>query len=293
MMKRLMALTLCLFTLLSVFGCAKRDKLEGEEDKGAFINMYLGTEIYDFDPQLPVTNDSAVKVISMIYEPLFCVAENGKLEKALVKKVEIKENDVKGEYQMILTLNDTCWSDGTYVSANNVVYSWKRILEPDFTSPACALLFDVKNARAIKEGDASIDDLGVAAIDELVIEITFEGKIDYDQFMLNLASYALVPLREDIVSRSADWSKKPATTVCSGPFMLRRVTYGEGLILERNSYYFRDTDKEDGDVLNKSVNPYRIVIDFTKSTADQVTDFTTDLLFYNNEIALDQRAAYA
>lgn len=67
-----------------------------------------------------------------------------RIEKALVKKVEIKENDVKGEYQMVLTLNNTCWSDGTYVSANDVVYAWKRILEPDFTSEACALLYDTK-----------------------------------------------------------------------------------------------------------------------------------------------------
>ncbi len=293
MMKRLLALTLCLLTVLTAVGCANRDKLQGEEDKGAFINMYLGTEIYDFDPQIPQNNDSAVKVISMMYEPLFRVTEKGKLEKALVDKVEIKENEVKGEYQMLITLDYTCWSDGTYVSANDVVYSWKRILEPDFSSTACALLFDVKNARAIKEGDASIDDLGIAAVDELVVEVTFEGKIDYDQFMLNLASYALVPLREDIVSRSADWSKKPATTVCSGPFMLRRVTYGEGLILERNSYYFRDTDKEDGDVLNKSVNPYRIVVDFTKAPADQMNDYNSAMLFYNNEIPLDQRATYA
>ena len=292
MMKRLMALALCLLTVLAAAGCANRDRLQGEDDKGALINMYLGTEIYDFDPQIPLTNDSAVKVISMMYEPLFRIDEKGNLEKALVDKVEIMENDVKGEYKMMLTLADTCWSDGTYVSANDVVYSWKRILKPTFSSTACALLFDVKNARAIKEGDASIDDLGIAAVDELVVEIVFEGKIDYDQFMRNLASYALVPLREDIVSRSSDWSKKPATTVCSGPFTLRRVTYGEGLILERNAYYFRNNDKEDGDVLNKSVNPYRIVIDFTKSAEEQVNDFNNATLFYNNELPLDQRAAY-
>lgn len=110
--------------------------------------------------------------------------------------------------------------------------------------------------------------------------------------MLNLTSYALVPLREDIVSRSSDWSKKPATTVCSGPFCMRRVTYGEGLILERNAYYYRNTDKDDGDVLNKSVNPYRIVIDFTKSPEDQLNDFNNATLFYNNEIPLAQRETY-
>ncbi len=294
MMKKVLALTLCLLTVLTAFvGCSMHDKLEGETDKGAFINMYLGTEIYDFDPQIAVYNDSAMKVLSLMYEPLFRINEKGQVEKALVDKVEIKENTVKNEYQMLLTLHDnTCWSDGTYVSANDVVYSWKRILDPEFSSEACALLFDVKNARAVKAGDASIDDLGVAAVGEQIVEITFEGKIDYDQFMVNLASYALVPLREDIISRSADWSKKPITTVCSGPFMMRRVAYGEYLILERNSYYFRNTDKDEGDVLNKSVNPYRIVVDFTAAPAAQVDAFNNATLFYNNELPLDQRAAY-
>ncbi|MBQ2766544.1 MAG: peptide ABC transporter substrate-binding protein [Clostridia bacterium] len=293
MMKRLMALMLCLLTVATMFGCANIDKLEGEDDKGAFINMYLGTEIYDFDPQNSVNNDSALKVISLLYEPLFRLDENGKVKKALVEKVEILENDVKSEYKMLLTLANTSWSDATYVSANDVIYAWKRILKPGFSNEACALLYDIKNARGVKEGDLSIDDLGVAAVDELILEITFEGKIDYDQFMLNLTSYALVPLREDIVSRSTDWSKKPATTVASGPYMIRRVVYGEQLILERNANYFRNTDKEDGDVLNKSVNPYRIVINFTDSPEQQMEAFNNDTLFYINEIPLDQRTAYA
>ena len=117
MMKRILALTLCLLTVLTAaVGCTTRDKLEGESDKGAHITMYLGTEIYDFDPQVAVYNDSAMKVISMMYEPLFRIDENGKTVKALVSKVEIKENTVKNEYQMLLTLHkNTCWSDGTCI----------------------------------------------------------------------------------------------------------------------------------------------------------------------------------
>jgi hypothetical protein len=56
-----------------------------------------------------------------------------------------------------------------------------------------------------------------------MLEINFEGKIDYDQFMLNLTSLALAPLRDDIVSKSDDWAKKPGTMVCSGPFKLGRI----------------------------------------------------------------------
>ncbi|MBR6709723.1 MAG: peptide ABC transporter substrate-binding protein [Clostridia bacterium] len=293
MTKRIISLVLCLVMALTAVACSSVDKLADENDKGALINMYLGNEVYEYDPQVPVTSDSAAKILSMIYEPLFRVNEAGKVEKALVKKVEIVENEAKQEYKMMLTLNNTCWSDGTYVSANDIVFAWKRILRPAFSNEACALLFDVKHAREIKAGDRSIDDLGVAAVDELLLEITFEGKIDYDQFMLNLTSLALVPLREDVVTRSADWAKKPATTVCSGPFTLRRTEYGVSLILERNAYYYRNTDKENPDVLNKYVNPYRIIVNFASSVADQVTAFNDGTLFYNAELPLDQRASLA
>lgn len=61
---------------------------------------------------------------------------------------------------MYLRLNSkACWSDGTAVSANDVVYAWKRLLEVDASYSAAALLFDIKNARAAKEGDCSIDDV--------------------------------------------------------------------------------------------------------------------------------------
>ena len=40
-------------------------------------------------------------------------------------------------------------------------------MEPTYKSTAAALLYDVKNARTVKAGDASIDDLGVVALDVL------------------------------------------------------------------------------------------------------------------------------
>ena len=129
--------------------------------------------------------------------------------------------------KMNITLRSgNSWSDGIYVSAEDCIYAWKRVLDPEFNSEACCLLYDILNAREAKQGDCSIDDVGIYAIDELVLQITFVGDIDYNAFLLNLTSIALAPLRERIVEKNGDWAKKPATTVNSGPFMIRRVNYG-------------------------------------------------------------------
>ena len=223
MKKRIVALMLCLIMLVPfAVGCSTEGT---DEDKGAIIPMYITNPIYNLDPAVAYTNDDTVKIIGLLFEGVTKINDNGKVEKGMAKSWKVI--DKAGEYKLQITLKDSKWSDGRPVSADDFIYAWKRILDPEFTCEAAALLFDIKNARLVKSGDASIDDLGLAAVDSTVIEITFESKINVDYFLMNLASPALVPLREDIVVRSEDWAKKPSTIVTNGPFLLRSMEYGE------------------------------------------------------------------
>ncbi len=297
-MKRLLALILCaVMLLLSVAGCTtlEKDEETGEYDKGAIIPMYLGTEMYSFDPTVAYLNDSNVKILSLLYESLTDIDENGKLKMSLIKDYEINDGDRYGEYKMTITLKDTKWSDGRSVQAADVVYAWKRILDVDYDCEAACMLYDIKNARAIKSGEMTIDDIGLTAPETLKLEIEFEHSIDYQQFLRNLSSPALVPLREDIVSKSADWAKKPATMVTSGPFMVKSVEYNHILRLERSNYYFLNTDKDE--VYDKYVIPFRIENDYGRTLNSMLssvgqTDPAINTVFYDSELPLDQRAAY-
>ncbi|MBE6653045.1 MAG: hypothetical protein E7610_06490 [Ruminococcaceae bacterium] len=321
MTKRIFALLLCAATLLSCLtfiGCAGEDK---EEDKGQYITTYLTDNVYDLDPAKAYTNEALANVVSLMFDTLFKLDENGKVKKSLVKEYIIEENAAAGEYTMKLYLNDTCWSDGTKISANDIVYAWKRLLEVDANYEAAALLFDIKNARAAKEGDASIDDVGIYPAEQQMLEINFEGKIDYDQFLLNLTSLALAPLRDDIVSKSDDWAKKPGTMVCSGPFKLGRInmkntkettgetyfdenyTYKDGygfeqvgksfaqqsitdFMLERNMYYYRDYEE---DRLKKSVTPYKICVDCSLTDEQLTAMYDAGMVMYISDVPLALR----
>ncbi|MGM9681996.1 MAG: ABC transporter substrate-binding protein [Eubacteriales bacterium] len=302
-MKRVISLVLCFIMIGAVFtGCAgKKD----ENDKGAYIYMYLTDMVYDLDPASAYSNESSLKLVSLLFDNLFVLDDNGKVKKSLAKDYEIVRNENAKEYTMIITLNSTQWSDGIDISANDVVYAWKRILNVENSSPAASLLFDIKNARAVKHGDLPIDDLGVDALNENQVRIEFEGDIDYDQFLLNLTSYALVPLREEIVERTMDWAKKPSTMVSSGPFRVRGVTYEDafetdasgnkvatalrGLTLERNSYYYRDIMK---DAVDKSVTPYRLIIDYSMTGEEIMQAYENGSIFYVGDIPLSLRNQY-
>ena len=289
MIKRVIALALCLLMIVPAFAsCAKKD----ENDKGAYINMYLTEQVYDLDPAYAYNNESALRVVALVFDNLFVLDENGKVKKSLAKDYQILEDDANEEYEMIITLNKTYWTDGSAITADDVYYAWTRILNSDSNFAAASLLFDIKNARAAKEGDVSIDDVGISSLNESQIRITFEGKIDYDQFLLNLTSYALVPLRGDIVSKTSDWAKKPATIMSSGPFRLREVSYDAGeehLILERNTYYYRNIQK---DAIDKSVTPYRIIVDYTMTDEEIMKAYEDGKIFFVGDIPLSVRGNF-
>ena len=285
-MKKILTLIMCVLLILPCLASCTGIK-PTDEDKGAEIPVHLTTEIYNLDPAFAYLDDAGAKILSLIYEGLFTYDEKGKPEKALCTDYKTYTNR-DGEFVAEFTIGDTKWSDGRSVSANDFVYAWKRILEPEFQSKAASLLFDIKNARACKNGDISIDDFGAVAAETKVLQVTFEKKIDINEFLNILASPALVPLREDKVNRLTDWASYYATMVTNGPFYVKIFTPGESqMVLERSIYYYRDMDKEN-ERLDKYVRPFRLNITMGSSD-DAMAAYKEGSLVFNSQIALGSR----
>ncbi len=255
-MKKILALCLAIATLCSVAltfsSCGTPD------DDGPEFNTYYCGELYDFDPAKAYFSEASMNVLNLLYQPLFVLKDNGKVENGLADGYRIVEDEEKNLYQMVITLGDSYWSaDGELVTGDDVVFAWKRIIACDFQSPAAPLLYDIKNAVAVKQGDVSIDDFGVVA-DMQEVTITFEGKIDYDAFLRNLTSIALVPLRESAVSLRPDyWAKHIAYITTNGPFTVRTLNFDTGeFTLARNKYYQRE--RESTEYVGKYVKPNMI-----------------------------------
>ena len=222
MLKRTLALLLCAVMLVPLFvSCSSRD----ENDMGPYITMYLTDEVYNFDPAAAYYNNGTASIVGLLFDTLFTVNEKGKVVPSLVDSYKIVEDAETGTYAMELTLNTTYWSNGSQLTAEDVIYAWKRLLNVNNSFEAASLLFDIKNARAVKQGDESIDNLGVEALKSTLLRITFEGPIDYDQFLLNLTSVATAPLSESYVEKDDDWAKKSSTMVTSGPFKIGKIKY--------------------------------------------------------------------
>ena len=275
-MKKTIALALLLVFCLSIFvGCGLDD---GE--KGPNIRVALSDFPQTLDPAVVQLNKDVEQILSLLFEPLVTIDEDGKIEKALAENWYYKYDDIYGHNKMYFELKDTAWSDNRPVSADNVIYAWCRILDPAMDSPYASLLYMIKGAREVKSGLGTIDDLGLAAVDDTLLEVTFEDGVEINEdnmelFLRSVANVHLSPCREDIVTRYAktgdDWAASAGSMVSSGPFRVQAMDmprarkkdekdYNEfsgcRLILERNSYYMRN--EEDEDALDKYVTPYRI-----------------------------------
>lgn len=289
-MKKTLALLLCLaMVAVSLAGCGSN----GDEEKGAVIPIYISDQALNFDPALAYTDDSSAKLIELLYQGLFDINENGKRVKSLAKSTKIVEDPENDYYMLEITLKDSAWSDGRAVQAGDFVYALKRIIEPEFHGEAASMLYDIKNARAVKAGDASIDDIGIYDVGTNILQFEFETSIDYEQFMDYLASPCFSPLREDAVTKvDSDWSTNISIIMNNGPFCVRSYnTTGEKkLILERNQYYYRNVEN---DSLKKYVTPFRLVINYDLSDEELMQAYEDGKIVYVDDIPLEKRADYA
>ena len=275
-MKKLLALILaCLFVLSALVSCGGGEddkKKKKEEIKGAEIQMFLAPLPESIDPSAAYTTVDQMRIMGLLYEGLTTVTEKGKLENALCKEYEYEFNQRTGNLEIMVTLESSRWSDGNLVTADDFRFAWKRVLLPENDNSNAALLYPVLNAKKVKEGLCSEDDIGVYSLKNNLLQITLEKdyvneddfskgevKARVNQFMRRLASPALVPLREDVVDDTTkDWCKPNGTTyVTNGAFKIKSWNSGD-MTFERNVNYrcVGDSESNDADML---VKPYRLI----------------------------------
>ena len=321
-MKRILALILCTVMLMgSLCSCAAYYSLFGYDENytGPMIQAYLSDLPTTFDPMYAYLDDSSTYIMSLIYEGLYKYDANGKVVNGLAKSMKKTMWDKElGIFEIEIKLKYSRWSDQTTVSADQFVYAWQRLLDPAVSNAGAVLLYQIKNARKIKDArdDLTKYDFGATAEGTDILKIALEpgaqgedglyAEPDLDLLMTNLASPMLVPVRSDAISKLTDWAASNATVVANGPFYLKSFNYKEltnplsdsrVLRLERNKYYLRN---DETDPVDKYVKPYGITINLNTYATDYESAAEMALAEYGagarefiSYLPLDQRAEFA
>lgn len=286
-MKKIVSLLLVLSMLLAM--ALTLASCGAPEDDGARIKVYLGSEIRDFDPTDYYVDSNAEQVMSMLFEPLFAY-RNGKIECAMAEEYEVDREERK----IVVTLRESYWSNNTRVTAADFVYAWcERLLSPDNANPAAALLYDIENAAAHKNGTPGAGDPMIEATGTYELTITYREGADYKQLLRNLSSVATSPIREPKdVSSMNYWSKSVVTCYSNGPFKLTAYDdLGGGFTLTRNKGYHQDYKIEDYDDEVKPGAIVALTTAFGEAIGVSVKDVEKKVVFYLGEAPLSERSA--
>ncbi|MFS2225722.1 peptide ABC transporter substrate-binding protein [Pantoea sp. B65] len=139
----------------------------------------------------------------------------------------------------IFTLRkDARWSNGEPVTADDFVYSWRRLVDPKNTSSFAwfADLAGIENAKAITSGAMPADKLGVTALDDYRLKVTLAKPVPY--FVSLTANFALYPTPQKVIEKLGnDWTKA-GNMVGNGAYQLQDRVVNEKLVLVRNSHYW-------------------------------------------------------
>ena len=176
------------------------------------------------------------------FECLLAVDENGQLVPGQAESWETSEDGLTWTFHLRDGLK---WSDGSDLTANDFVYSWKRVCDPMVAAPyAETVLSMVEGYDKAIEGD--LDALQVVAQDDNTLVVTLSTPCSY---FGSLAAFAtLSPVQEATVTANGDaWATSAATYISNGPFYVSEWVPGSYIMMTKNPYYWNaDAIKLDG-----------------------------------------------
>lgn len=139
----------------------------------------------------------------------------------------------------IFTLRDNArWSNGEPVTAKDFVYSWRRLVTPENSSPFAwfARLAGIQNAEQILAGKLPVDQLGVTAVNDHTLKVQLSKPVPY--FVSLTANFSLFPVHQATIEKFGnDWTK-PGNLIGNGAFKLEQRVVNEKLVLTQNPYYW-------------------------------------------------------
>jgi oligopeptide transport system substrate-binding protein len=140
-------------------------------------------------------------------------------------------------YQYTFKLRDAVWSDGVKITAQTVVDSWLRGLNPETASPYSwfPAMF-LAGAEDYAEGLAGKEAVGIRALDDKTFQMDLVGPLPYAVGALAHYSFAVVPMHA-IAKHGKDWIL-PENFVGNGPYVLKEWSPQTRIVAVKNDKYW-------------------------------------------------------
>ena len=171
---------------------------------------------------------------------------------------------------------DGRWSDGTPVTAQDFVYSWRRLVDPRTAAPYAYFLDRVVGAKAVRLGQKPVEALGVRAVDDRSFEVSLVGPTSY--FLSMLTNNSTFPVSRANVEQDGDAFTKPGHLVSNGAYVLAEDVPQSHMTLRKNPQFH--------DAANVKIDTVRYVV--TEDVDSELSRFQAGELDVTTEVPSQQ-----
>nr|ADB22525.1 oligopeptide-binding protein 3 [Brachyspira pilosicoli] len=221
-MKRIFAVLSCIFIL------ACSNNINNNE----VIKVTVGAEPQSIDPSYLSAIDSMIYAVH-VFEGLVTKDKEGNIVGGVAESWEVSPDGLN----IIFHLRDNAkWSDGKKITADEFVYSFRRLVDPNTASSYGFLASPIKNADKIMAGKLRKEELGIEAIDEKTLLIKFETPTAYFLELFCIPIFS--PLRAYYIEDNEKWTFYPNTYIGNGPYKMIERKVDESISLELNTNYW-------------------------------------------------------
>ena len=189
------------------------------------------------------TDATAISIMRDVLEGLTSLDQENKPVPGVAESWDISEDGLVYTFHL---RDNALWSNGEPVTANDFVFAWTQLFTAE-TGANYATTWQtyIKGAEQALAGDPS--GLGVKAVDDYTLEVTFNTPLAYALHLFAFQTY--LPVNEKIYEAAGKnssggslYNSEPDLMGYNGPYYVESWTHNTELVLAKNPDYYNADD---------------------------------------------------
>ncbi len=265
-------LAITLFTAsLALTACSKSSDTATTKSKDTIV-VDNGDDAPTTDPVLDQDSTSS-RMVFDLFSGLTSFDQSNKIIPGLAEKWDVSPD---GKIYTFHLRSGLKFSDGTPITAEDVVFSWQRVADPKVGSPYNMLASNIVNGQAIIDGKMQPNQLGVKAVDQNTITINLNHP-DASFLQICAMPNTVIVSKKNLQKFGIDWAN-PKNMVTSGAYTIKEWIAKGHLTLIKNPNYY--------DAINVSI-PNVILLPIVDTNAS-LNQYQTKQIDITNSLPIDQ-----
>lgn len=201
-----------------------------------------GAEIATVDPH-KTHGTPAGNVMRNVFEGLVNLNREGQVVPGVAQRWQ---QSPEGKTWTFYLRPNAKWSNGDPITAQDFVYSWRRLADPATRSPYASYLVNMRlaNSAEVIAGKQPLEALGIQALDDHTLQLQLSQPVAY--LVKMLAVCELYPLHAPTIARYGEGRDDHRWTAVShfvgnGAYRIQEWVVNEKLVLTRNEHYWDNT----------------------------------------------------